>query len=75
MAQGFTVVGPYRMGFELTSRGGSTRLRVFIDYALPETMTGRWLGRLFGKYCARWCTRRMVNDAVAHFATRTGATE
>ena len=57
------VIGHYRMGFELTPRGRSCLLRVFIDYALPDG----WLGRLFGGIYARWCTRRMAGDALAHF--------
>jgi len=42
---------------------------VFIDYALPEALPGRWLGRAFGRVYARWCTERMVSDAVRHFTT------
>lgn len=62
------VVGPYRMGFELSPRGEYSALRVFIEYELPPGPAVRWLGRLFGGYYARWCTRRMVDDAVKHFA-------
>ena len=40
----------------------------YIDYALPERAPARWLGYLLGRCYARWCTRRMVNDAVKHFA-------
>jgi len=39
--------------------------RVFIDYAWPDSIVGHWLGALFAKTYARWCTRRMVTDAVA----------
>lgn len=60
------VVGAYRMGFDIESRPGGSRLRVFIDYALPERM--RWLGWLLGAYYARWCTRQMVDDAERQFA-------
>jgi hypothetical protein len=42
---------------------------VFIDYALPARALARWLGRTFGGAYARWCTHRMVRDAVAHFGT------
>lgn len=63
------VVGHYRMGFELTPQGNGSMLRVFIEYALPESLPGRWLGRLFGRQYARWCTRQMVDDAVKHFAS------
>ena len=63
------VIGAYRMGFELTPEAGDgSRLRVFIDYALPERGLAHWLGRLFGRSYARWCTRRMVADAVRQFA-------
>jgi hypothetical protein len=41
-------------------RSGS-RLRVAIDYDLPER--GAWLGRLFGGLYARRCVRRMTDDA------------
>ena len=64
------VIGHYRMGFELSSQGNGSMLRVFIEYALPERAPARWLGRLFGGYYARWCTQQMVDDAVKHFAAR-----
>jgi len=63
------VIGPYRMGFEVTPQGQASRLRVFIDYALPERAPVRWLGRLFGRYYARWCTQQMVDDAITYFAS------
>lgn len=62
------VIGHYRMGFELSPQGNGSMLRVFIEYALPEMAPARWLGRLFGKRYARWCTQQMVDDAVKHFA-------
>ena len=61
------VIGHCRMGFELSPQGNGSMLRVFIDYALPERGLARWLGRLFGRYYARWCTQQMVDDAVKHF--------
>lgn len=57
------VIGRYRMGFELSPRGESSLLRVFIDYALPDG----WLGRVFGGVYARWCTRSMAKDAADFF--------
>lgn len=63
------VIGHYRMGFELSPQWNGSMLRVFIDYALPERGLARWLGRLFGRYYARWCTQQMVDDAVKHFET------
>jgi hypothetical protein len=65
------VIGHYRMGFELSARGNDSLLRVFIDYALREKAPARWLGRLAGGYYARWCTQRIVEDAVRHFASST----
>lgn len=62
------VIGPYRMGFELTSQRNGSLLRVFIAYALPSSWPEHWLGWLFGGYYARWCTQRMVNDAVQQAA-------
>lgn len=64
------VIGHYRMGFELSAQGNGSTLRVFIEYALPERAPARWLGRLFGRYYARWCTQQMVDDAVNHFEAR-----
>lgn len=63
------VIGPYRMGFEVTQAGSGSTLRVFIDYAFPTAWPGRWLGRVFGGYYARWCTQSMVNDAARQFAS------
>lgn len=63
------VIGHYRMGFELSAQGTGSMLRVLIEYALPDGPPGRWLGRLFGRYYARWCTQQMVEDAIKHFET------
>ena len=62
------VIGHYRMGFDLVPVADATKLRVVIDYALPDAGPGRLLGRLFGPTYARWCTRRMVDDAVEQFS-------
>lgn len=62
------VIGHYRMGFEITTQGGDASLfRVFIDYALPNAASKRWLGLLFGRFYAKWCVRQMVDGAVNHF--------
>ncbi len=61
------IIGHYRMGFEIRPHSSSASLRVFIDYASPTTWLGRWLGRLFGGFYARWCTESMVRDAANHF--------
>lgn len=61
------VLAHYRMGFELTPKGDSSLVRVFIDYSLPAKAPGAWLGGLFGGVYARWCTKQMANDAARHF--------
>lgn len=63
------VIGHYRMGFAVTPEGNGSRLRVFIDYAMPERAPARWLGHLFGRYYARWCTQQMVDAAVQYFVS------
>jgi hypothetical protein len=65
------VLANYRMGFNLTHRGDSSLLRVFIDYSLPTHAPGAWLGRLLGSVYGRWCTKEMAHDAVKHFNSRT----
>ena len=61
------VMADYRMGFDVTPKGDSSLLRVFIDYSLPATAPGSWLGWLLGGVYARWCTRQMAGDAIKHF--------
>ena len=61
------VVAQYRMGFELTRKGDSSLVRVFIDYSLPTSVPGSWLGRLLGGVYARWCTKQMADGAVRQF--------
>jgi hypothetical protein len=56
------VIGHYRMGFEITPQGSCSELRIFIDYAQPESVPARCLGKMFGSLYARWCTQRMVTD-------------
>lgn len=61
------VIGAYRMGFEIRPESNYSLLRVLIDFAIPERRPARWLGYTFGRWYARWCTSRMVNDAAKHF--------
>ncbi|CAG9183929.1 SRPBCC family protein [Cupriavidus pinatubonensis] len=65
------VIGQYRLGFALSPSDGRSLLRVFIDYELPQHGLARWLGKLFGKMYARWCTEQMANDAAVHFNSAT----
>jgi hypothetical protein len=63
------VIGHYRMGFDVTPRDEGCLFRVFIDYALPDDLPARWFARLLSSYYARWCARRMVDDAIANFVS------
>lgn len=69
------VVGHYRMGFEITPRGSDSQLRIFIDYALPDSIPARWFARLFADLYARWCTQQMVDGVAAHFNNTAAAME
>ncbi len=63
------VVGPYRMGLQITPQGEQSLLQVFIDYAVPAGLLGRLLGWAFGGFYAGWCTQRIVDDVQHYFAT------
>ena len=63
------VIGPYRLGFELTPRNEKCDLRVFIDYDWPQATLARCLAAVLAKRYARWCTERMAKDAATYFAT------
>lgn len=64
------VIGPYQMGVDIEPQGLSSQLRVFINYALPTTGVGHWLGLALGRSYAKWCTSRMARDAAQHFRQR-----
>ena len=64
------VIGHYRMGFDITPDGARSRVRVFIDYDLPRRAPWRWFGQLLSHAYARWCTRRMAQDAAYAFNDR-----
>lgn len=61
------IIGPYRMGFEITPSAAHSSLRVFIEYDDPPSPVGRILARAFAPVYARWCVRRMADDARLHF--------
>jgi hypothetical protein len=64
------IIDNYRMGFEIDEKQGGSRLRVFIDYDLPQGLIGRLLGALLAPIYARWCVERMANDAKQTFLSR-----
>jgi hypothetical protein len=61
------IIGAYRMGFETTTAGRRSKLRVFIQYDHPNAVAGRVLGSLFAPIYARWCVKRMAKDAARRF--------
>jgi hypothetical protein len=67
------VIGHYSMGFEVTPAQAGSKLRVFIDYALPEEAPFRWLGYLLGKSYAKWCTQQMAEGVAAYFRSQASA--
>ena len=68
MSANLLVIGDYRLGFELEPTGPTCTVRVFIEYDLPSGALTRWLGALFAKAYARWCTEQMARDATRYFA-------
>jgi hypothetical protein len=64
------VIGTYAMGVHVAPAIGGSRLRVFIDYDLPDGPVTRWLGRLFGGLYARWCVDQMLAGTAEHFQRR-----
>jgi hypothetical protein len=62
------VIAGYRMGFEITPLAPDRcRVRVFIEYRRPQSLAGRLLAPLFAPIYARWCVRRMAEDAKVRF--------
>ena len=62
------VIGAYRMALEITPIDARSSVRVSIDYDLPDRGISRWVGKLLGRWYARWCVGRMVSDAARHFS-------
>jgi hypothetical protein len=55
------LIGGYRMGFDIDGTGPGGRVRIWIDYDLPASgAAARWLGRLLGRFYAKWCTEQML---------------
>ncbi|WP_312361831.1 SRPBCC family protein [Agrobacterium sp.] len=66
------VIGPYRMGFDIEAMKEFSDLRVFIDYNLPVTLTGRLMGGFLGPMYARWCVGRIASAAAIRFQDTAG---
>lgn len=66
------IIGGYEMGFEIEPLPSGSRLRVWIDYALPGSFPGQLLGALFAGFYGRWCVNRMAGDAARTFPPKAG---
>lgn len=61
------VIGHYRMGLEISPENSYCKLKVYIDYELPQSFKTRWLGLLFGEIYAKWCVNQVINGVKEHF--------
>ena len=61
------IIGAYEMGVEIVPDGSGSRLRVLLNYALPDERTGGWLRRWLADAYARWCTQKMATDTARHW--------
>lgn len=63
------VIGAYAMGVQITPVNGGSRMRVFIDYELPNGWATYWLGLLFSRFYAKWCIDQMLKGTVESFGS------
>lgn len=61
------VIGHYRMGLGISPENSHSKLKVYIDYELPQSFKTRFLGLLFGGMYAKWCVNQMLNGVKKHF--------
>nr|WP_237244029.1 polyketide cyclase [Sinorhizobium sp. M14] len=61
------VIGAHQVGFEIMPAKGFCRLRIFINFNYPSSILGKLIGMMFGGAYARWCLRRMSEEAAAQF--------
>ena len=66
--QRLLVISNYRLGFDIADQEGASKLRVSIDYNLPQSSFSSWLGYLFGTIYAKWCVQQMTKDARNYFS-------
>jgi hypothetical protein len=58
------IIGSYRMGFYIEPEGDRSRVTFFIEYDDPVG-PAKLLGRILGRFYARWCTKSMAQGAAA----------
>ena len=61
------VIDHYKLGFDIEPDNTNSRLRVYIDYNLPQSAAVRILGYLFGGMYAKWCVNQMISGVKKHF--------
>lgn len=61
------LIANYRVTVEIASAGSDSRLRVAMDYDLPESSPVRALARMLGDSYARWHTRMVLENVQRHF--------
>lgn len=67
------VIGQYELGVEIEPEESGSRVRVFINYELPNGSAAYWLGRLFGPFYAEWCVDQMLTGVARAFPPRQTA--
>jgi hypothetical protein len=58
------VVGDYKMTAKISAQDIGSLLMVSIDYDVPAS--NKWLGKLFGKFYAKWCVSMMIDGVKNH---------
>ena len=61
------VIDHYKLGFEIKPENNISRLKVYIDYNMPNSLPSGILGYLFGEMYAKWCVYQMINGVKDHF--------
>lgn len=64
------VIDHYALGFEITPKATGSKLKVYINYNLPNSWKTQWLGFLFGRMYAKWCVIQMITGVKEHFEKR-----
>lgn len=67
------IIGHYQMKAEIRPQKTGAHLTVSIDYELPKTKV--WLGKLFGRFYARWCVQQMLTGTSNYFLNHKGGEE
>lgn len=64
------VIDHYKLGFEIEPDHSNAKFRVYIDYNLPQSASGRLLGYLLGGMYAKWCVMQMLDGVNKHFKSK-----